>query len=120
MKDRRKNKRRYLLYYTRVYDTAAHKQAGNLVDITTQGIMVLSPEPFEVGKKYRLRIELSDDVSELPFMELDVLTRWSHPDIDPRLFSTGFEIFELAAGEEKIIQRIVGIYGFRDNIPPKE
>ncbi len=120
MRDRRKNKRRYLLYYTRIYDTAARKQAGNLVDITTQGVMVLSPEPFEIGKKYRLRMELSDDVSDRPHMELDVLTRWSHPDIDPRLYSSGFEIFDLGPEEEKVIQRIVGIYGFRDNIPPKE
>jgi hypothetical protein len=118
--DRRKNKRRYLLYYTRIYDTAARKQAGNLVDITTQGVMMLSPEPFEVGKQYRLRMELSDDVSDRPHMEIDVLTRWSHPDIDPRLYSSGFEIFNLGAEEEKIIQRIVSIYGFRDNILPRQ
>lgn len=120
MKERRKIKRKYLLYYARIFDPATRHQIGNLVDITPRGAMVLSPEPFTVGVTYRLRIELTEDVSDQPHMDLTVLARWSHADIDPRLFNTGFEILDLGKDEEKIIQNIVNLYGFRDNLRAKE
>jgi hypothetical protein len=118
MKERRKTKRRYLLYYARILDPGSLHQVGNLIDITTRGLMTLSPDPFIIGETIRLRVELSDDVADQPHMDLNVLSLWSHPDIDPSLFNTGFEIVDLGNQEKKIIQRIISIYGFRDNIIP--
>jgi len=120
MDERRKTKRRYLLYYARIFDPLTRQQVGNLVDITPHGIMVLSPEPFEVGKKYTLRMELSEEVSNDPHMDLTAISRWSHPDIDPRLYNTGFELTRISPENEGTIQRIIAIFGFRDNIRFKE
>jgi len=120
MKERRKTKRRYLLYYARIFDPTTHQQVGNLVDITPRGIMVLSPDPFEVGKKLHLHMELSDEVSDKPHMALSAIARWSHPDIDPHLFNTGFELVDIKPDDEQTIQRIIAIFGFRDNIRFKE
>jgi hypothetical protein len=120
MKERRKTKRRYLLYYARIFDPATRHQIGSLVDITPRGAMVLSPDPFIVGVTYRLRLELSEDVSEHPYLDFTVLSKWSHADIDPRLFNTGFEIIEVDKAGADAIQRIVGIYGFRDNLLHKD
>jgi hypothetical protein len=120
MKERRKTGRKYLLYYARIFDPSTRHQIGNLVDITPRGVMVLSPEPFTVGVTYRLRLELSDDVSDHPHMDITVLARWSHADIEPRLFNTGFEIVDAGKEEGKVIQRIINNYGFRDNLRIKD
>jgi len=120
MKERRITKRRYLLYYARIFDSATRHQIGNLVDITPRGAMVLSPDPFTVGVTYHLRLELSEDVSDQSHLDFTVLSKWSHPDIDPRLFNTGFEIIEVDKAGADAIQRIVGIYGFRDNLVQKD
>ncbi len=46
MEERRKIKRRHLLYFGRVYDETARKLLGYLVDITESGFMLLSEEPI--------------------------------------------------------------------------
>lgn len=117
MKDRRKIKRRYLLYYVRVYDAASREQIGNLVDITTRGAMILSAEPVPVSKTFRMRIELSQDVAEKPHMDVTVRAKWCHPDIDPSLYNIGLEFESISREDVKIINKIVEIYGFRDNKP---
>lgn len=116
VKERRKVKRRYLLYYARIFDAKTRQQLGNLIDITPQGIMVLSPEPFQVGKKYHLQMELSEEVSTKAHMDLIGVARWSHPDIDPRLYNTGLKLVKLSAEDEEIIGQIISTFGFRDNI----
>ena len=120
MKDRRKTVRRYLLYYARIYDPTSRQLVGNLVDITPRGIMVLSPKPFEVGKLHHLQMELTEEVSQQPLMDLTAIARWSHPDIDPHLYNTGFELVEIKPEENETIQRIIAIFGFRDNIRFKD
>jgi hypothetical protein len=117
MEEKRRTKRRYLLYYMRVYDVTTRQQIGNLVDITPRGIMVVSEHPILEGQVTRLRMELTADVSEKPFMEFSVRSRWCKPDINPHMYNTGFEILELPPEDAKIILHIIKEFGFRDNKP---
>lgn len=59
MTERRKTKRRYLLYYGRVYDKTAQKQLSYLMDVTEHGFMLLSKEPMPVGETRHLKLELT-------------------------------------------------------------
>ena len=115
MKEKRKIKRRYLLYYMRVYDNDSHQQIGNLVDITTVGAMVVSETPLPVKKTYHLKLELSEDVSDKPYLEFTARSLWCQPDVEPHFFNTGFKIIKLAPEDLVIVDRIVEVYGFRDN-----
>jgi hypothetical protein len=116
MKDKRKTKRRFLLFYMRIYDAATRQQIGNLVDITPRGIMVVSEKRIPEGKTTRLRMELTDEVAEKPFMEFSALSKWCEPDITPNMYNTGFEILDLSAEDADIIKQINNQFGFRDNI----
>ncbi len=49
MQNRRKTIRRYLLYFVRIYDSSTSQQIGNLVDITTKGVMIVGPSPIPDG-----------------------------------------------------------------------
>jgi len=115
MFDRRKVKRRFLLYYMRVFDSERREQLGNLVDITPLGAMIVSENKLPENEMYQLKIELSADVSELPFLELKALSIWCHQDIDPSLFNTGFRFQDVPAEAYDIIQNIIERYGFREN-----
>jgi PilZ domain len=119
MEEKRKIGRRYLLYYMRVYNAKTREQIGNLVDITPQGIMILSESIIPPGTTLRLQLELSDDISDKPYIEIPVRSKWCKPDINPRTNDVGFEILELSAEDAKIVQRVVQSYGFRDNKPKK-
>ena len=117
MKEKRKTQRRYLLYYMRVYDVTTRRQIGNLVDITPRGIMVVSEHPIPEGQTTRLRMELTNEVADKPFMEFFAHSKWCEPDINPNMYNTGFEILDLAPEDAKIILRIIQEFGFRDNKP---
>ena len=115
MKEKRKIKRRYLLYYMRVYDTESQQQIGNLVDLTPKGAMVVSENPLTVDKIYHLKLELSEDVADKAYLEFSAKSLWCQPDVEPHFFNTGFKILSLDPNDAKIILRIVEVYGFRDN-----
>ncbi len=119
MQNRRKINRRYLLYFVRVYDAATRQQIGNLVDITPQGVMIVGQEPIPAGQAIRLRLELTTEVADKPFLEFPAHSKWCHPDLEPSLHNTGFEILELTPEDTKIIQKIIETFGFRDNQPTR-
>ncbi len=115
MKEKRKIKRRYLLYYMRVYDAESHLQIGNLVDLTPKGAMVVSETPLAVDKAFKLRLELSEDVADKPFLEFTAKSLWCQQDVEPHFYNTGFKITGLDPDDIRIVLRIVDVYGFRDN-----
>ena len=49
MQNRRKTKRRYLLYFVPVYAADTRRQIGNLVDITPQGAMIVGQRSIPAG-----------------------------------------------------------------------
>ncbi|HTX89999.1 MAG TPA: PilZ domain-containing protein [Anaerolineales bacterium] len=115
MKDKRKTRRRYLLYYMRIYDGDSRQQIGNLVDITPEGAMILTEDPVEVGKTLHLRMELTVEVAEKPFMDFTARTIWCEQDVAPHLYNCGLEIQEIQPEDIKIIRRIIKEFGFREN-----
>jgi len=117
MIEKRKTQRRFLLYYMRIYDADTRQQIGNLVDITPRGAMIVSEHPIPAGRTAHLKMELSADVADKPFMEFSACSRWCKPDVGMNLHNTGFEILDLPPEDVKIVNRIVKEYGFRDNVP---
>lgn len=116
--DRRKIKRRYLMYYSRVFDAHTQILLGHLVDITPLGAMLISEKPIETDIDFRLKMELSHDIADKRYLEFESKSLWCRRDIDPSFFNTGFELINVSAEDNAIIKRIVESYGFRDNDAP--
>ncbi len=115
MLEKRKTKRRNMLYFTRIFDAVSGQKIGNLVDITPRGIMIVGGHLIPEGQTTRLRMELTNAVAEKPFMEFSACSKWSKRDVNPDLVDSGFEILDLAPEDAGIIQRIVESFGIRDN-----
>lgn len=115
MAERRKTKRRHLLYYGRVYDDRARKQLGYLVDITEHGFMLLSEEPFPVGELRGFKLEITSDIDARPYLNVVAKSIWCEQDVSPSRHNTGFEIVSIEPEGLRIIQNIIQAYGFRDN-----
>jgi hypothetical protein len=115
MEERRKVKRRHLLYYGRVYDENIRRLLGYLVDITENGFMLLSEDRYPVGITRRLKLEVTEDVGQGPYIEFNAKSIWCEHDVDPSRFDTGFEIEDIKPSDKELIQTIIEKYGFRDN-----
>jgi hypothetical protein len=113
--DRRKTKRKYLMFYTRIFDVNTTKVLGHLVDITPVGAMLISEHAVPAGQDFRLKMELSPEVAAQPYLEVEARSLWCHQDINPQFYNTGFEFIAITAESVAIIERIIEAYGFRDN-----
>ena len=115
MEERRKTKRRHLLYFGRVYEENLQRLLGYLVDITGSGFMLLSEDQYPVGVSRRLKLEVTEDIGKGPYILLTAKSIWSERDIDPTRFDTGFEIEDIKPADKELISAIIEKYGFRDN-----
>lgn len=112
MNDRRNIKRHKFAYYMRVLDDETLKLIGHLSDISSKGFKIDSQNPIAPGIQYRLRMDLTSDVSNKAFIIFSAISRWCRGDpLDPFIQNVGFEITELSTEDSAIYQRIVEKYG---------
>jgi hypothetical protein len=115
MEERRKLPRKYLMFYARVFDRSSGRLMGNLADITTQGAMIISEDPIEIGVTYRLRLDLPDGFNfDREHLDFEARSLWWQPDVDTRFFTTGFQLLGLGPSDAQIIDQINTAYGLRD------
>lgn len=115
MKERRKFKRRFIMYYTRIFDRNTGAVLGYLVDLSAIGSMVVSEEAFVPGKVYRLRMDIPEEFSSKACLDFEAECVWSRPDTDPRFFDSGLQLLNISEADVELIERLMQEYGFRDN-----
>ncbi|MFH1148603.1 MAG: PilZ domain-containing protein [Pseudomonadota bacterium] len=112
MLEKRKEKRKNLLYYLPVVDRNTGEQMGHLVDITRNGMMLISKEPIEKGLMFQIKIELQAIVSGHTQLEFDVESRWNSRDVNPDFFDTGFRFMNIDARTTGLIEGLISEHGF--------
>lgn len=112
--ERRRSKRKYIMFYTRVFDAATGKLLGHLVDITPEGMMLICEQPLPAGTPFRLKLELTPELVTSSFLEFGAKCLWCRQDVNPRFYNAGFELPDLPPPDVAVIQRIVEAYGFHD------
>ena len=77
--------------------------------------MLISEEPIKLNTIYELRMELTKEVSNKSYLDFSAKSLWGKPDIDPHYYDTGFQFINTTPEDDQIIQKIIEVYGFRDN-----
>lgn len=114
MPDRRKVKRRHLIYYLRVFDRATGRQLGHLVDLTPDGMMMMSERPVRVGRTIGLKMVLPGEAAREQVLEFDATSMWTSPDVNPDFYDTGFKLSKVSRRHLAQIETLIDDYGFRD------
>ena len=63
MQEKRRLKRWHLIYHLRIYDQQTDSLVGHVVDITTEGLRVVSEWPIPTGRDFQLWMDLPDNDS---------------------------------------------------------
>jgi hypothetical protein len=113
MDDRRKFGRKYLNFFTRIFNQSNGDLLGHLGDITAAGMMVISNQPIKLGQQFHLRVELPKSVFGMEHLDVIASSVWSQPDVTPEFYNTGFEFIDISPEEVEIIERIVKEYSIR-------
>ncbi|MEJ2619488.1 MAG: PilZ domain-containing protein [Candidatus Thiodiazotropha sp.] len=112
--DRRAVKRRHLIYYLRVWRTEDNMPLGQVVDINSQGLMLIGEKPIPTGEELNLKIHLPDGEDEVKFMAFKAICRWSSKDINTEFYDSGCEFVEQSDEKIELLQRLIEDYGFTD------
>lgn len=103
--------RHHLIYYLRVYDGISSKVIGHVVDISPQGLLLITEEAIGVQEEYRLRMRLPGTESGPDELIFDSVCRWCRKDDNPAFYLAGFQIQNLEAEDLKVIQEMISEFG---------
>lgn len=114
MREKRKDKRNHSFYYLKLIDTATGRQSGNLVDISSGGIGIVSSDRNEVDTVKRLRLMLPETTFGRDWVEFKARTMWCRKDINPSLFASGMKFEEMDEEETIIMHRALEDHLFKN------
>ena len=107
MAEKRIFKRRELIYYMKVLERDTDKLLGYLVDVTTEGLMIMCEAPLEIEKNYALRINLRKDLSNKEHLHFDAKCKWCTKEICADFYDAGLELLRIAPEDQKEIENII-------------
>jgi hypothetical protein len=110
--ERRNKDRRDFSYYMRVMNENTGELVGHMADISLGGFRLESQKPISKNTEYPLRIELSSDISDKPFIVFIASSKWCQPHfIDTTLYNVGFQIVNMNSEDRKSFNKIYDLYG---------
>ena len=109
--EQRNLSRHHLIYYLRVFDGSSSRVVGHIVDISPQGIMLITEEPITVQEEYQLRMRFPGQGSGQDELILDAVCRWCRQDKNPEFYIAGFHIQELPAEAASFMRGLIAEFG---------
>lgn len=112
MAEKRKLKRRELLYNLKVLDNETGELIGYAVDINAQGLRFSSSQDYEPGRRLELSIELPHEILGKRSVKLTAEVKWCSPDINPELRAAGVHFSSVSPGEEEALVALMAQFSF--------
>jgi len=114
MYERRRLKRRHLIYYLRVFNRETDQLLGHLVDITEEGLMLISEQPIELDVTFHLQMQLPSNIGGMEKWEFDAVSKWCRKDINPDFLDSGFQLVDIDVKSLTVIRNLIRGFGFQD------
>ena len=90
------------------------KQIGHVIDLNTEGILLLSDKPIQLDKTFHFKMDLPSEIKGTEVFEFTAESLWSSTDENPDFINTGFKILEIEQEGLNIINRLIKRFRFRD------
>lgn len=107
-------KRRHLIYYLEVYNDETGDLLGHLVDITVQGMRLITKNEVVPGKNFRIGMMLPREFFKGEVLKIETRSMWSRKDINPDFFAVGLKVYDLDEATAEIISGLIERVGFND------
>ena len=114
LRKQRKLQRRHLIYYLRVFNRNTGALIGHLVDLTREGLMLISEGPQAAETGLPLRMALPEEIFGRAQLDFEARCMWSRRDINPSFFVSGYKISQIAPHDMESLEGLITEYGFRD------
>jgi hypothetical protein len=112
--NQRKDRRRNIIYYLRVFDRDTDQMVGQLVDITTRGMKLVSVHPVEQGARHSLRMLLPEEIDRKKHLKFEVECMWCKRDVNPNYFTIGFEFLDISPEDVHVVKALIYDFAFQN------
>lgn len=109
----RKQKRKHLFYYLRFLERNSGRLIGHQVDITTEGIKLISKDPIEPHTDFQFALILPETVEGNKQIALDARSIWCKKDVNPDFYAAGFKINNITPKDIRILGSFIEEYAFQ-------
>ena len=107
MEERRKLPRRHLYYYSRVFDEDTREMAGRLVDITSEGMMMISEGPIKKDALFKFKLVLPRAIDGKKSLVIEAQNKWSKQTSTRNLYDNGFKLVNITTNSAAMIERLI-------------
>ena len=114
MANQRQSKRRNLIYYLRVIDRNTRILLGRVVDITDEGMRLITDDPIIPHTRMKLQILLPKPINEVGEIDVNGECMWCEQDVNPDYYACGFHFDVLPEEEIDILKSLIYGYAFED------
>lgn len=114
MEEKRTQKRRSSIYYLEVFDVDTGKQLGRLVDITTEGLMLISEEPTPTNVPLKCRMVLPAEILGRTNIIFEATCKWCRKSVNPELYEAGYRSIIADPGDIDAIEMLIQRFAFND------
>lgn len=109
-----------LIYYPRVFNRRTGELIGHIVDITTNGMKLISERQHKVNEEIDLKIELSPRLAGHEEISLNATSLWCKKSINTDFYDTGFKFNHPSDILIEIIDMFINEFRFNMDIPKEE
>ena len=108
--EQRKLTRKRLNASLRVFDRGNGQRAGRLVDITMEGLMIVSTEPIESNRTFHFSMVLPTEIKGNNTVSFSCESMWCKNANYSNHFGTGFRIIEMSTDDIEILELLIRGY----------
>lgn len=110
--EKRKFKRWYLVLYLRVYIEDTDELLGHIVDISKDGMRLVSDRPTPINQSFRLWVDVPKESASRQRIHLEAESLWTGKDVNPDFYDTGFRILNISTQALLQLQLLIEEFKF--------
>ncbi|MES9855185.1 MAG: hypothetical protein ABW166_01085 [Sedimenticola sp.] len=104
--------RHNLIYYLKVWDLREERLLGHMINLNTDGLMLVSNQPIDTDREFELEIRRDDPDEQEMNIRFNACSRWAGRDTNPALHNTGFQLIQPSEEVIAEIQELIREYTF--------
>ena len=106
--EKRQRRRWELVFYLRIFDQSNGELLGHVIDISEDGLMLLSEVPIELNKDFDLTLELpASESGNNQKISFKARSLWQSQDTNPDLVDTGFQLINPEIDSIKALKNLI-------------
>ncbi len=112
--EHRHKQRKHVFLYLDVYDQEKGQLLGHLGDISNEGLMIMMDQPLPLQVTRKIRLKLPEGEFTKAFIDLEVQTRWTAPDVNPDLHCVGCLFIDISPEDQELVEAVGNLLSFED------